>query len=177
MIFNSSEKTGRLPKRISITVIVIIIVLLAATCVSAQKIGFISYSKISASHPNTEKINQLTQELRTELQTRQAKLNQDGKGLEETELKKLEEKMNTEWDPIKQKLIAQMQALQAERTSDIAQAIKNVGEKGQYQVIINSEVPIFTGNDYDEYPIILYGGDNLTQDVIAEIEKIASANK
>lgn len=177
MSFNLKGRTTGLSKAILIFVFVIGFILLIAFSVSAQNIGFVSYSKITTSHPNTEKINQLTQELRTELQIRQAKLNQDGKGLEETELKKLEEKMNAEWEPIKQKLIAQMQALQAERTSDIVQAVKTVGEKGKYQVILNSDVPIFTGNDYNEYPIILYGGNNLTQDVIAEIGKIVSANK
>ena len=141
----------------------------------AQNIGYVSLAKVTASHPNTEKINQLNQELRTELQTRQAKLNEEGKGLEETELKKLEEKFNTEWDPIKQKILSQMQALQAERNSDILQAIKSIGEKGQYQVVLNSEVPVFTGNDINEYPVILYGGENLTQDIIAEIQNIVAS--
>lgn len=141
----------------------------------AQNVGYVSLAKVTASHPNTDKINQLNQELRTELQTRQIKLNEEGKGLEETELKKLEEKFNTEWDPIKQKILSQMQALQAERNSDILQAIKSIGENGKYLVIINSEVPVFTGSDLNEYPIILYGGENLTQDVIAEIQKITSS--
>ena len=141
----------------------------------AQNVGYVSLAKVTASHPNTEKINQLNQELRTELQTRQVKLNEEGKGLEETELKKLEEKFNIEWDPIKQKILSQMQALQAERNSDILQAIKTIGEKDKYLVIINSEVPVFTGSDLNEYPIILYGGENLTQDVIAEVQKIASS--
>ncbi|MDD3631708.1 MAG: OmpH family outer membrane protein [Atribacterota bacterium] len=141
----------------------------------AQNVGYVSLTKVTASHPNTEKINQLNQELRTELQTRQIKLNEEGKGMEETELKKLEEKFNTEWDPIKQKILSQMQALQAERNSDILQAIKAIGEQGKYLVIINSEVPVFTGSDLNEYPIILYGGENLTQDVIAEVQKIASS--
>jgi len=141
----------------------------------AQNVGYVSLTKVTASHPSTEKINQLNQELRTELQTRQIKLNEEGKGMEETELKKLEEKFNTEWDPIKQKILSQMQALQAERNSDILQAIKAIGEQGKYLVIINSEVPVFTGSDLNEYPIILYGGENLTQDVIAEVQKIASS--
>ena len=141
----------------------------------AQNVGYVSLAKVTASHPNTDKINQLNQELRTELQTRQIKLNEEGKGLEETELKKLEEKFNIEWDPIKQKILSQMQALQAERNSDILQAIKSIGENGKYLVIINSEVPVFTGSDLNEYPIILYGGENLTQDVIAEIQKIVSS--
>jgi hypothetical protein len=50
-----------------------------------------------------------------------------------------------------------------------------VGEKGNYEVILNSEVPVFTGNNMINYPIILYGGDNITQDVIVEVEKIVSS--
>ncbi len=134
----------------------------------AQNVGYVSLAKVTASHPNTEKLIQLEQELRTELGARQAKLNEEGKGLEETELKKLEERFNTEWDPVKQKILTQIQALVAERNSDIVQAIKTVGEKGNYLAIINSE-------DLSEYPIILFGGENLTQDVIVEVQKIASS--
>lgn len=155
--------------------IIVFLVTFSTIGALAQNIGYVSLAKATASHPNTEKINQLNQELRTELQTRQEKLNQEGKGMEETELKKLEEKFNVEWEPVKQKLLSQMQALQAERNSDILQAIKTIGEKGKYQAIINSEVPVFTGNDLNEYPVILYGGENLTQDVIAEIQRITSS--
>ena len=168
---------ARMINRNRVLLSIILILLLASFSMSAmaQNIGYVSLAKVTASHPNTEKINQLNQELRTELQTRQVKLNEEGKGLEETELKKLEEKFNIEWDPIKQKILSQMQALQAERNSDILQAIKTIGEKDKYLVIINSEVPVFTGSDLNEYPIILYGGENLTQDVIAEVQKIASS--
>ncbi|MDD4363385.1 MAG: OmpH family outer membrane protein [Atribacterota bacterium] len=155
----------------------VVLILLAISMVgaSAQSIGFISLTRVTASHPNTEKINQLNQELRAELQTRQEKLNQEGKGLEEADLIKLEEKFNSEWEPVKQKMLAQLQALQVERNSDIIQAIRAVGEKGNYQAILNSEVPVFTGNDMTEYPIILYGGENVTQDVITEIQNMAAA--
>ena len=148
---------------------------LSAFSADAQKIGLVDLNRVTASHPNTEKINQLSQELRTELQNRQAQLNQEGKGLDEAELKKLEERFNTEWEPVKQKMLTQLQALQAERNSDIVQAVKAVGEKGSYQLIINSEVPIFTGNDMTDYPVVLYGGENVTQDVIAEIEALIAS--
>ena len=94
--------------------------------------------------------------------------------MEELELKKLEEEFNKEWDPVKQKIIAQRQALQAERNSDVLKAISVVGEEKQYQLIINREVPVFTGSEINEYPVVLYGGDNLTQDVIAVLGKIIS---
>ena len=177
-IFMSFDLNARTKGMCKIIIIVTILVLLATTCslsVIAQNVGLVNLNRITASHPNTEKINQLSQELRTELQTRQEKLNQEGKGLEEDELIKLEERFNQEWEPIKQKMLTQLQALQAERNSDIIQAIKAVGEKGNFEIIINSEVPVFTGNDMTDYPIVLYGGENLTQDVITEIQRIAAA--
>jgi len=176
MSFNLTRKKAALRKNLPILTIAACFIFLTAFTVNAQSaIGLVNLAKISSSHPNTEKINQLSQELRTELQSRQEKLNQEGKGLDETELKKLEEKFNAEWEPVKQKMLAQLQALQAERNSDIIQAIKAVGEKGNYDIIINSEVPLFTGNDVNDYPIVLYGGDNLTQDVIAEIERMTAS--
>ncbi len=176
MIFNLNGRTKGWSKLFVMVAVVMILATLCTMGAFSQNIGLISLAKVTASHPNTEKINQLNQQLRTELQTRQEKLNQEGKGLEETALLKLEEKFNTEWEPVKQKLLTQMQALQAERNSDIVQAIKSVGEKGSYQVIINSEVPVIAGNDINEYPIILYGGTNVTQDVIAELGKIVASN-
>jgi Skp family chaperone for outer membrane proteins len=175
MIFNLKGRKTGLSKIVIFFTVFFILTLLSTLGVGAQNIGLVDLNKINSSHPNTKKINELSQELRVELQTRQEQLNQEGKGLEETELMKLEEKFNAEWEPVKQKMLAQLQALQAERNSDILQAIKAVGEKGNYQIIINSEVPVFTGNDINEYPIVLYGGDNVTQDVIAEIEKIVAS--
>ncbi len=175
MISSLNVKTKGMCKIVIVLTIIFSMAILSALSVSAQSIGVVNLAKITESHPNTEKINQLSQELRTELQTRQETLNQEGKGLEEAELKKLEERFNQEWEPVKQKMLAQLQALQAERNSDIIQAIKAIGENGNYETIINSEVPVFTGNDMNEYPIILYGGDNVTQDVIAEIERITAS--
>ncbi len=176
MIFNLTGRTMRLCKIVTVLTIVAFLAIFFTLNAVAQSIGYVSLARITSSHPNTEKINQLNQELRAELQTRQERLNQEGKGLEEAELIKLEEKFNAEWEPIKLKILAQMQALQAERNSDIIQAIRTIGENGNYQVIINSEVPVFTGSEMNEYPIIMYGGENLTQDVIAEVGRIAAGN-
>jgi hypothetical protein len=44
-----------------------------------------------------------------------------------------------------------------------------VGDKGKYDLIINSEIKIPAGSDILNYPIALYGGEDITQDVIAEI--------
>lgn len=175
MIFNLPGRITKKCRIVTFLITAIFIGVMFVNCAIAQNIGLVDLAKVTASHPNTAKISQLSQELKTELQTRQEKLNQEGKGLEETELMKLEEKFNADWEPVKQKMLAQLQALQAERNSDILQAIKVVGEKGNYEVIINSEVPVFTGNNMTDYPVILYGGDNLTQDVIVEVGKIASS--
>lgn len=175
MTLNKKRRTACWKQIGMITMIILAIVSLTGMTVTAQKVGLVNLARVTASHPNTEKINQLNQELRTELQTRQETLNQEGKGLEESELVKLEEKFNTEWEPVKQKILAQMQALQAERNSDIVQAIRNVGERGSYEVIVNSEVPVFTSSGgYEEYPVVLYGGDNLTQDIIDEVNTMTA---
>jgi len=130
------------------------------------KIGFVNLAEVISNHPYTQNINQLSLSLREELQKRQEELNKQGKGLDEVELKKLEDKFNKEWDPIKQKIIAEIQSYQAARYSDVIEAIKSVGDKGKYDLILNSEI---NTQDIKNYPIALYGGEDITQDVIAEI--------
>ena len=174
MAFHEKARTMSKGRILLSLALIILLVSIFSIGVLAQKIGYINLTQVIASHPNSEKIIELEKELMTELQTRQARLNQEGKGLEELELKKLEEEFNKEWDPVKQKIIAQRQALQAERNSDVLKAISVVGEEKQYQLIINREVPVFTGSEINEYPVVLYGGDNLTQDVIAVLGKIIS---
>ncbi|MEA1939880.1 MAG: hypothetical protein U9N03_04355, partial [Candidatus Caldatribacteriota bacterium] len=60
---------------------------------------------------------------------------------------------------------------QAARYSDVIEAIKAVGDKGKYDLVINSEIKVPAGNDILNYPITLYGGEDITQDVIAEINR------
>jgi len=133
------------------------------------KIGLVNLAEVISGHPYTQNINQLSLELREELQKRQGELNKQGKGLDETGLRKLEDKFNKEWSPIKEKMLAEIKSYQAARYSDIIEAIKAVGDKGKYDLIINSEIKVPTGNDILNYPIALYGGEDITQDVIAEI--------
>ena len=133
------------------------------------KIGLINLAQVISGHPYTQNINQLSLNLREELQKRQEELNAQGKGLDETGLKKLEDKFNKEWNPIKEKILAEIKSYQAARYSDIIEAIKAVGDKGKYDLIINSEIKVPTGADILNYPIALYGGEDITQDVIAEI--------
>jgi len=133
------------------------------------KIGLVNLAQVISGHPYTQNINQLSSNLREELQKRQQELNAEGKGLDETGLKKLEDKFNKEWNPIKEKILAEIKSYQAARYSDIIEAINAVGDKGKYDLIINSEIKVPAGNDILNYPIALYGGEDITQDVIAEI--------
>jgi len=133
------------------------------------KIGLVNLAEVVSSHPYTQNINQLSLDLREELQKRQEELNAQGKGLDETGLKKLEDKFNKEWSPIKDKILAEIKSYQAARYSDIIEAIKAVGDKGKYDLIVNSEIKVPAGTEILNYPIALYGGEDITQDVIAEI--------
>ena len=133
------------------------------------KIGLINLAQVISGHPYTQNINQLSKDLQEELLKRQQELNAQGKGLDETGLKKLEDKFNKEWNPIKEKILAEIKSYQAARYSDIIEAVKVVGDKGKYDLIINSEIKVPTGTDILNYPIALYGGEDITQNVIAEI--------
>jgi len=130
------------------------------------KIGLINLAQVISGHPYTQNINQLNINLQEEFKKRQEELNAQGKGLDETELKKLEDKFIKEWEPIKQKIIAEIQSYLAARYSDIIEAVKVVGDKGEYDLVLNSEI---NTKDIQNYPIVLYGGEDITQDVIAEI--------
>jgi len=130
------------------------------------KIGLINLAQVISGHPYTQNINQLNINLQEEFKKRQEELNAQGKGLDETELKKLEDKFIKEWEPIKQKIIAEIQSYLAARYSDIIEAVKVVGDKGEYGLVLNSEI---NTKDIQNYPIVLYGGEDITQDIIAEI--------
>jgi Skp family chaperone for outer membrane proteins len=135
------------------------------------KIGLVNLNEVISSHPYTEKITQTNLNLRAELQKRQEELNKQGKGLDETELKKLEEKFTKEWEPIKEKMLAELKSYQAARYSDVIIAIKAIGDKGKYDLIINSEIKIPAGSDILNIPIALYGREDITQDVITEVNR------
>ena len=144
---------------------------------AVAKIGLINLAEVLNSHPYSEQINQLNVNLREELQKRQDELNKQGKGLDEVELRKLEDKFNKEWEPIKQKIIAEIKSYQAARYSGILEAVKAVGDRGKYDLIINSEIKVPAGSDILNYPIALYGGEDITQDIIAEINKKLEESK
>ena len=136
---------------------------------AAGKIGLVNLAEVISGHPYTQNISQLSLNLREELRKRQEDLNKQGKGLDETGLKKLEDKFNKEWNPVKEKILAEIKSYQAARYSDIIEAVKTVGDTGKYDLIINSEIKVPAGTDILNYPIALYGGEDITQDVIAEI--------
>ncbi|MBA7540994.1 hypothetical protein ES705_33299 [subsurface metagenome] len=138
---------------------------------AGAKIGLVNLNEVISNHPYTQNISQLSLNLREELKKRQGELNKQGKGLDETELKKLEDKFNKEWQPIKEKIIAELKSYQATRYSDVIIAIKTIGDKGKYDLILNSEIKVPAGTDILNYPITLYGGEDITQDVIAEINR------
>ena len=166
-------------KRIGYKVIFILLIsLIILLFISIQnieaagvKIGLVNLAEVISNHSYTQNINQLNISLREELQKRQEELNRQGKGLDEVELKKLEDKFNKEWEPIKQKIIAEIRSYQATRYSDIIEAIIAVGNKGKYDLILNSEIKVPAGSDILNYPIALYGGEDITQDVIAEVNR------
>ncbi|HZK12152.1 MAG TPA: hypothetical protein VFD10_07360 [Atribacterota bacterium] len=135
------------------------------------KIGLINLVEVTSAHPYTQNINQLSIDLRDQLQKRQEELNTQGKGLDETELKKLEDKFNKEWTPIKEKILTEIKSYQAARYSDIIEATKVVGDKGKYDLMLNSEIQVLTGTEYLNYPIALYGGEDITQDIIVEVNR------
>ncbi len=153
--------------------LVIILLFLSIQNIEAAevKIGLVNLAEVIANHPYTQEINRLNLSLREELQKRQEELNKQGKGLDEVELKKLEDKFNKEWEPVKQKIIAEMKSYQATRYSDIIEAIITVGDKGKYELILNSEIKVPAGTDILNYPIVLYGGEDITQDIIAEVNR------
>ena len=135
------------------------------------KIGLVNLAEVISSHPYTQNISQLSLDLREEIRKRQEELNAQGKGLDETGLKTLEDKFNKEWSPIKEKILAEVKSYQAARYSDIIEAIKAVGDIGKYDLILNSEIKVPAGTEILNYPIALYGGEDITQEVIAEINK------
>jgi len=141
------------------------------------KIGYVDLTQVLAQHPYSQNIKQLSQNLEEELKKRQEELNKQGKGLNETELKKLEDQFNSEWEPIKQKLLSEIQSYQAARYANIIESIKAIGEKGKYDLILSSEMNVSSSGVSLNYPIILYGGENITQDVIAEVLKRVEAEQ
>ncbi len=136
------------------------------------KVGFVDMVKVYKDHPLSDKIIQLNKQLQEEFRKRQIELNQAGKGKTPEEIKALEEKYNKEWTPIKEKYVNQIKALENERKKSIIEAIKTVAKKMKLTLVLRSEVniPLNKGGSLD-YPVVLYGGIDITEQVIVEINK------
>ncbi len=136
------------------------------------KVGFVDMVRVYKEHPLSEKIIQLNEKLQSEFRKRQVELNEAGKGKTPEEVRALEEKYNKEWTPIKEKMLAQIKDLENQRKKSIIDAIRAVAKKLKLSLVLRSEVniPLNKGGSLD-YPIVLYGGIDITEQIIVEINK------
>ncbi|WP_369017810.1 OmpH family outer membrane protein [Thermatribacter velox] len=140
------------------------------------KIGLVDINKVFAAHPNTQKIADLEQKLLDEMQKRQAELNEKGKGKTREEVQKLEEEMNAEWKPVRDAMLAERQDLVNQRYQDIIQAIKQVAEAQGLTLVLRSEVRVpVSQKELLDIPLVFYGGVDITEQVLAELEKVVAA--
>lgn len=148
----------------------------AASKPADVKIGLVDINKVFAAHPNTQKIADLEQKLLDEMQKRQAELNEKGKGKTREEVQKLEEEMNAEWKPVRDAMLAERQDLVNQRYQDVIQAIKQVAEAQGLTLVLRSEVRVpVSQKELLDIPLVFYGGVDITEQVLAELEKIVAA--
>ncbi|BER91596.1 OmpH family outer membrane protein [Atrimonas thermophila] len=148
----------------------------AASKPADVKIGLVDINKVFAAHPNTQKIADLEQKLLDEMQKRQAELNEKGKGKTREEVQKLEEEMNAEWKPVRDQMLAERQDLVNQRYQDVIQAIKQVAEAQGLTLVLRSEVRVpVSQKELLDIPLVFYGGVDITEQVLAELEKIVAA--
>ncbi|MDI3542941.1 MAG: outer membrane protein [Candidatus Atribacteria bacterium] len=141
-------------------------------------VGLVDINKILDSHPNTQKILDAENRLQEEMQKRQVELNEKGKGKTKEEVQKLEEEMNAEWAPVRDQMLKERQDLVNQRYSDVIAAIRKVAESKKLTLVIRSELRIpVSQNELLEMPIVLYGGVDITDQVIEEIKNIAAVSE
>ncbi len=145
---------------------------LGVSFAASFKIGFVDMVKVYKEHPLSEKIIELNNKLQEEFKKRQIQLNEAGKGKTPEEIKALEKKYNKEWTPIKEKMLSQIKDLENKRRESIINAIRTIAKKLKLSLVLRSEVniPLSKGGALD-YPIVLYGGIDITEQVIVEINK------
>jgi len=139
-------------------------------------VGLIDINKVLDAHPSTQKILDAEKKLLEEKDKRQTELNEKGKGKTIEEVQKLEEEMNAEWAPVRDQILKERQDLINQRYSDVIAAIRKVAESQKLTLVIRSELRIpVSQNELLEMPIVLYGGIDITDQVIEEIKNIAAA--
>ena len=140
-------------------------------------VGLVDVNKILNAHPGTQKILEVENRLQEEMQKRQAELHEKGKGKTREEVQKLEEEMNAEWAPVRDQILKERQDLVNKRYGDVIAAIKKVAESQKLTLVIRSELRIpVSQNELLEMPLVLYGGLDITDQVIEEIKNIAAAS-
>ena len=173
-------------KHLVVAILVAIVSLLSFSVVSwaaskpaaGLKIGLVDINKVFSAHPNTQKIADLERKLLDEMKKRQQELNEKGKGKSREEVQKLEEEMNAEWKPIRDAMLAERQDLVSQRYQDIIQAIKQVAEAQDLTLVLRSEVRIpVSQKELLNIPLVFYGGVDITEQVLAELEKIVAARE
>jgi Skp family chaperone for outer membrane proteins len=180
------------------TMVGILVVLLGSTLVVAQAqtkkpaqgqtgsapssgvvaIGVVDINKIFDAHPNTAKIAELEKKIAEEFQKRQQELNEKGKGKTREEVQKLEEEMNAAWAPVRDEMLKERQALIEERYSDVISAIRKVAESMKLALVVRSTLRIpVNQKEVLEMPLVLYGGVDITDQVIQELQNIVAAKE
>ncbi|MEN3202250.1 MAG: OmpH family outer membrane protein [Atribacterota bacterium] len=141
-------------------------------------IGIVDINKVFDAHPNTAKITEVEKKIAEEYQKRQQELNEKGKGKTREEVQKLEEEMNAAWAPVRDAMLKERQALIEERYNDIIAAIRKVAESMQLALVIRSTLRIpVNQKEVLEMPLVLYGGTDITEAVIAELQNIVAAKE
>lgn len=145
---------------------------------SAVAIGVVDINKVFDAHPNTAKITELEKKIAEEFQKRQQELNEKGKGKTREEVQKLEEEMNAAWAPVRDEMLKERQALIEERYGDVIAAIRKVAESMQLSLVVRSALRIpVNQKEVLEMPLVLYGGVDITEAVIQELQSIVAARE
>lgn len=145
---------------------------------SPMAIGIVDINKVFDAHPNTAKITELEKKIAEEFQKRQQELNEKGKGKTREEVQKLEEEMNAAWAPVRDEMLKERQALIEERYGDVIAAIRKVAESMQLSLVVRSALRIpVNQKEVLEMPLVLYGGVDITEAVIQELQSIVAARE
>lgn len=145
---------------------------------SSSSIGIVDINKVFDAHPNTVKIAEIEKQIADEFQKRQQELNERGKGKTREEVQKLEEEMNAAWAPVRDEMLKKRQALVEERYGDVIAAVRKVAESMKLSLVIRGEIRVpISQREVLEMPLVLYGGVDITDQVIKELGSIVAARE